>query len=114
LTRSLGTDSQEFAMRACAGRPIQEPGGQMVCPRRLWPRPGLRRRDVGAGRSSVGWPPVAAGTALMPEAGGGMAGWCRPHRLLADAWQLSLSRSYTGYHRAGDPLANLVPRAAFS
>ena len=67
-----------------------------------------------AGRSSAGWPASVAGD-------GAHAGGWRRHRLsvqVTGCWpvpgQLSLSRSHAGCHRAGGPLANLVPQAALS
>ena len=109
MTRRLGTDCEDPQCGACAGRPVQEPGGQMVCP-----------AGSGRGRARDGNTPrrgqEQCGLALRPTGDGGHAGRLAVasavgagHRLLAGAWRLSLSRSYTGYHRAWLPAGKPGP-----
>ena len=109
MTRRLGTDREDPQCGACAGRPVQEPGGQMVCP-----------AGSGRGRARDGNTPrrgqEQCGLALRPTGDGGHAGRLAVasavgagYRLLAGAWRLSLSRSYTGYHRAWLPAGKPGP-----
>jgi len=106
-------------MRACAGRPVQEPGGQMMCP--AGPDRGRARGGEmpsagrsSAGRSSAGWPASGRGGRRSRRRLAAASAVGAGHRLLAMPGQLLLSRSHTGCHRAGGPLANLVPQAALS
>jgi len=109
LTRRLGTDPRGPALRACVGHPAQEPVGRWCAWRGSGRRPGLQRRDAGAGRSSAGWPANGRGGRRSRRRPAAASAVGAGHRLLADARAMPLSRSYTGCYRAGGPVGKSGP-----